>query len=111
SELLAALWTKLGGNRRELQGHGDHRALLKGLGDYRRRALVHVVAALTTLQAMSEDMEDMRERVAAPELVGSRVPVEVHIRSIRSGLERLKEGRVKAKEREEEAIRKILTIA
>ncbi|KZP22540.1 hypothetical protein FIBSPDRAFT_1016802 [Athelia psychrophila] len=100
SELLAELWTKLGGNRRKLQGHGDHLALLKGLGHYRRRAL-----------AMSEDMQDMRERVAAPELVGSRVPVEVHIRSIRSGLERLKEGRVKAKEREEEAIRKILTIA
>ncbi|KZP15346.1 hypothetical protein FIBSPDRAFT_795515, partial [Athelia psychrophila] len=110
TELLAELWTKLGGNRRKLQGHGDHLALLKGLGHYRRRALVHVVGALTTLQAMSEDMQDMRERVAAPELAGSRVPVEVHIRSIRSGLERLKQGRVKAKEREEEAIRRILTI-
>lgn len=110
TELLAALWTKLGGNKRELRGHNDHLALLRGLGDYRKRALVHVVGALTTLQAMSEDMQDMRERVAAPELVGSSVPVEVHIKSIRSGLERLKDGRVKAKEREEEAIRRILSI-
>ncbi|KAF7977164.1 hypothetical protein HWV62_4593 [Athelia sp. TMB] len=110
SELLAALWTKLGGNRAALRGHGDHRALLRGLGDYRKRALVHVIAALSTLQAMSEDMQDMRERVAAPQLAGSRVPVEVHIKSIRSGLERLKDGRVKAKEREEEAMRRVLSI-
>lgn len=110
SELLSALWTQLGGNRRELRGHNEHLRLLRSLGDYRARALVHVVTALQTLQAMSEDMEDMRERVAAPELMGSSIPVEVHMRSIRGGLERLKEGRVKAKEREEEAVRRILAI-
>lgn len=110
SELLSELWTKVGGNKRTLRGYDEHLYLLKNLGDYRKRALVHVVAALQMLQAMSEDMEDMRERVGAPELLGSSIPVEVHIRSIRSGLERLKEGRIKAKEREEEAVRRILVI-
>ncbi|KZP23891.1 hypothetical protein FIBSPDRAFT_858065 [Athelia psychrophila] len=110
SELLSELWTMLGGNRDKLRGQDNHFLLLKGLGDYRSRALAHVESALMTLQAMSEDMEDMRERVAAPELVGSRVPVEVHIRSIRSGLERLMDGRVKAKAKEEEAKRRIFTV-
>jgi hypothetical protein len=110
SELLSELWTKLGGNRRTLQGYDEHLVLLKNLGGYRKRALVHVVTALQTLQAMSEDMEDLRERVAAPEIVGSSIPVEVHMKSIKSGLERLKEGRVKAREREEEAVRRVLAI-
>lgn len=110
SELLAALWTKLGGNRQTLRGYDDHLLLLKNLGDYRKRALVHVVTALQTLQAMSEDMEDLRERVAAPELTGSSIPVEVHMKSIQGGLERLKEGRLKAKEREEKVFKQVLAV-
>jgi hypothetical protein len=110
SELLSDLWTMLGGNRRTLHGYEEHLVLLKDLGGYRKRALVHVVTALQTLQAMSEDMEDLRERVTAPELVGSRIPVEVHMRSIKSGLERLQQGRMKAQEREEEAVKRVLAI-
>jgi hypothetical protein len=110
SELLAQLWTILGGNRPELRRYDDHLQLLKGLDKYRKSALVHVVSALQTLQAMSEDMEDLRERVAAPELTVGKIPVEVHMKSIKSGLERLKEGRLKAKKREEEAIRRVLSI-
>ncbi|KAJ7629424.1 hypothetical protein DFH06DRAFT_1225692 [Mycena polygramma] len=108
SELLGELWTKVGGNRRKLRGYEHHLHLLKGLTDYRKQALVHVVSALQTLTQMSEDIENLRERVAAPELVGSRIPVEVHIRSIQNGLDRLKEGRSKAKVRESEALKRIL---
>jgi len=110
SELLSELWTKVGGNRYALRGHDQHLKLLKDLGGYRKRALVHVVAALQTLRGMSDDMEDLRERVSAPELVGSRIPVEVHMKSIRGGLERLKEGRIKARDREEQAVRRVLMI-
>lgn len=110
SELLAALWTRLGGNRRKLHGVDAYLMLLGNVGSYRTRAFAHVVAALQTLQAMSADMEDLRERVAAPELVGGDIPLEVHVRSIRSGLVRLNEGRLRAKEREEEAVNRILGI-
>lgn len=110
SELLSELWTKVGGNRKKLRGYDDHIRLLQNLGGYRKKALVHVVAALQTLRAMSDDMEDLRERVAAPELAGSKIPVEVHMRSIRSGVERLKEGRIKAKKIEEEAVRRVLAV-
>ncbi|OBZ62674.1 hypothetical protein A0H81_15035 [Grifola frondosa] len=108
SELLSELWTLLGGNRRTLRRYQNHLQLLRDLGAYRARALAHVAAALQTLRSMSEDMEDLRERVAAPELVAQRIPVEVHMRSIRSGMERLREGRLRAKEKEEFLVRRVL---
>lgn len=105
SELLAAFWTKLGGNRDLLRGHDEGRELLDELGVHRSRVLCQVLSALKTLQNMNDDMQNLRARMAAPEIVGSIIPVEFHIQSIRSGLERLTEGRSKAKEREEEARR------
>lgn len=110
SDLLEDLWTKFGGNRKSLRNYEHHLLVLKGLGTYRKQALAHVVAALQTLRAMSEDMEDMRERVAAPDLMGATVPVEVHMKSIQTGLERLQEGRIRAKKLEEDAVRKVLLV-
>ncbi|EMD36725.1 hypothetical protein CERSUDRAFT_65537 [Gelatoporia subvermispora B] len=81
NELLGELWTRIGGNRRFLRN---------------------------TMQGISEEMEEMRDRVAAPDILGERIPVEIHIKSINSGLERLTEGRMEAKEREEEIVKKIL---
>ena len=108
AELLSELWTKLGGNRKTLRNFDSHLLMLKNLGSYRKQALAHVVAALQSLQSMSSDMEEIRERVAAPELTGSKIPIEVHMKSIKSGLERLKEGRLRAKRLEEDAIRRVL---
>ncbi|CAK5265552.1 unnamed protein product [Mycena citricolor] len=107
SELLGELWTILGGNRKKLRGYAHHLEILKGLGQYRIQALAHVISALQTLTQMSEDIENLRERVAAPELTESRIPVHVHIKSIQSGIERIKEGRVKAKEKERTAVGQI----
>lgn len=108
ADLLAELWSMVGGNKRKLRGFDNHLMLLKNLGMYRKKALAHVVAALQTLQGMSTDMEDIRERVSAPELTESKIPVEVHMKSIRGGLERLKEGRVRARRLEEQTMRRIL---
>ncbi|KAG6862463.1 hypothetical protein C0995_000009 [Termitomyces sp. Mi166 len=110
SELLAELWTMLGGNKQQLRNFDGHLSLLRSLSSYRQQALAHVVTALQTLKGMSSDMEDIRERVAAPDLIGSRIPIEVHIKSIKTGLERLQEGRVRAKKLEEDTIRRVLGI-
>ncbi|TDL17407.1 hypothetical protein BD410DRAFT_901493 [Rickenella mellea] len=107
-ELLAALWTQLGGNRAQMRGFDAHLGLLKDVGTYRSRALAHVAAALQTLQALSTDMEELRERVAKPELAGGEIPLEVHVKSIRSGVERLTKGRERAQKREQEAYERIL---
>jgi hypothetical protein len=108
NELLAQLWTILGGNRNELKGMDEHLTLLKGVSGYRDRALAHVVAALQMLETMAEDMEELRERVAAPELVGDAIPIEVHMKSLKSGLERLKGRRTGAKQLEEQILSRIL---
>lgn len=110
SEVLSELWTKLGKNDRKLRGFAKNLMLLKSVGGYRKRALAHVAATLQTLGALSADMEELRSRVAAPDVVGDRVPVGVHMRSIKAGLERLKEGQVKAKERENETMREVFGI-
>lgn len=109
SDLLEELWTRLGGNRKSLQNFDHNLEILKGLAAYRQQAFGHVLAAMQTLQAMSEDMEDIRERVAAPDLAGAKIPVEVHIQSIQIGLDRLRQGRILAKKLEEDAIRSALS--
>lgn len=110
SELLSELWTKLGGNRRALQSYNDNLLLLKDLGLYRKKALAQVMMALQALRTLSDDMEDLRERVANPELVESKIPAEVHLKSIKGGIERLKESRVRAKGQDEAALSKILSL-
>lgn len=111
SELLGALWTKLGGNRRTLMDYERRLSLLKDLSNYRKYAHAHVVAALQTLHSMSEDMEDLRQRVAAPGLASDRrIPLRVHIESIQNGLQRLHEGRVRSKDMEEDAMTRVLRL-
>ncbi|KAF7795270.1 hypothetical protein EIP86_006423 [Pleurotus ostreatoroseus] len=109
-ELFAELWTILGGNRKKVRKVDQHLFLLSSISDYRRRALAQVSAALQTMQGMSEDMEDLRERVAAPELMGERIPVEVHLKSIKAGLDRLQSDRKRTKERDDEVMRRILGV-
>ena len=109
-ELLAELWTRIHGNRRRLKGMNDNLHFLEHVGVWRKKAQETVVATLQTLDTMSEDMEDLRERVAKPELLGERIPPEVHIKSIQAGLERLKVDRKRAKVRGEENLRKVLRL-
>jgi hypothetical protein len=107
-ELLAELWTILGGNRKQLNRMDKHLALLKGLGGYRHRAYARVVAALQVLESTAEEMEELRERVAAPELAGDAIPVDVQMKGIRSGVDRLKELRIGAKQLEEQLRNRVL---
>ncbi|KAI0346384.1 hypothetical protein BDW22DRAFT_747038 [Trametopsis cervina] len=109
-ELLAELWTKLGGNKRKLKGVNSHIWLMQRVGDWRMRAQVHVAATIQALDGMSEDMEDLRERVAQPELIGESIPPEVHMKTIQAGLDRLKTDRRHAKQREEENLQRLLRI-
>ncbi|KAF9257115.1 hypothetical protein L218DRAFT_991170 [Marasmius fiardii PR-910] len=102
SEVLSELWTKFGGNRRILRSYDDNLALLKNLAMYRKQALVQVVTSLQILRSLSDEMEELRERVSVSAIAVDRIPVEVHLKSISSGLERLKITKMKAKEKEKE---------
>ena len=106
-ELLAQLYTISIGNHQP-KAMNEHLALLRGVGGYWDRALIHVVSAWQVLQTMAEDMEGLRERVAIPELVGDVIPIDMHMQSLRGGLERLKRRRRDAKQLEEQLVNQIL---
>ncbi|KAF8263579.1 hypothetical protein EI94DRAFT_1740583, partial [Lactarius quietus] len=76
---------------------GKRRALLNRVGKYRDRARGHVVAALHYLEKTVQDMEELRDRMTSPQLVGETVPIDIHIKRLRFGLLRLKERRASKK--------------
>lgn len=98
-ELLGELWTRWGGNKKAVQDYGGRLALLNGLSSYRKQAALHVKATLRALYTMSDDLEVLREKVAAPGLLEGKLPLHVHMEGIRSGLERLQQGRVASRGR------------
>ena len=99
SELLSELWTILGGNRRRLR-HIDQRLdLLRNVGEYRLRALAHVGRTMQLVLSMSENMEELRVRVATPTLVEDRIPIGVQLHAIRAAVDRITESRRNARER------------
>ena len=108
--LLSDLWTILGGNRAQMRAFNTNLELLRDLGQYRRHAAAHIITAMETVREMGEELEDLRERVAAPDLVGTAIPLEAHIQSIRSGIGRLNERRKITKTREEQSVSHILNI-
>ena len=93
SSLLAELWTLLGGNRRHLADLDKRVQMLKEIGDYRTDAKAHVDKSLVAVQQLGDDMEELRVRVAAPAIIEDRIPIEVQLRSIQSGLERMRSTR------------------
>ena len=55
-------------------------------------------------------MEELRERASAPELTGNDIPMEIHARAIRAGVERLNEGRLRAKQLSESTTKEAFSI-
>jgi hypothetical protein len=111
-EVLSHLWTMLGGNRAQLSKYNKQLQLLRHVGEYRKIAFAHVSATILKLQAMGAELEDLRMRVGSAELQRDygkeEVPLEVHIESIRMGVERLEAGRERAREVERGHVRRVL---
>jgi hypothetical protein len=94
-ELLSSLWTKLGGNRGDVKANTKSLNLLANISAYRKRAVNHVSNTLLKLQEIQAELENLREGVAAPEMLGYRsdLPLEYHIDAIGKGVERLQVSR------------------
>lgn len=109
-ELFANLWTKLGGNRNSVAKLDAQLAILKDVTGYRKLAWAHVAGTIVRLQAIAANLEDLRERVAAPEVVGIRdeLPLEMHIREITMGVERLELAREEGRAIEGQRMQSIL---
>lgn len=109
-ELFLQLWTLLGGNRGSVKKHDEQLKLLGQLTIYRRTAWDHVSGTMLKLQAIAADLEDLRERMAAPDLLRTRndIPLRMHIEHIQLGLDRLETQRSNVRQVEGQTQRKVL---
>ncbi|KAI9806498.1 MAG: hypothetical protein M1833_003685 [Piccolia ochrophora] len=109
-EILSQLWTMIGGNRGKLNKMNRQLHLLEQVSVYRKTAYAHVSGTILRLQEIGAGLEDLRERVGAPELLRDRsdIPLSVHIENIQAGVERLENGRSHAKRLENDQLRKRL---
>ncbi|KAF8757535.1 hypothetical protein RHS01_03175 [Rhizoctonia solani] len=82
--------------------------LLQTIQDDRKRALNHVADVLFKLEQMSQDLHNLREGVATPLIIAgsAQVPIESHIKHIRSGTDRLMNGQTRMRGIEDEYRRK-----
>ena len=109
-EILSELWTMVGGNRGKINKMDRQLNLLTQVGVYRKIAFAHVSGTIIRLQGIGAGLEDLRERVGAPELLRDRsdIPLSAHIENIQKGVERLEEGRNHARKLENEHIKQTL---
>jgi hypothetical protein len=109
-ELLASLWTWLGGNKGSVKRLEQHLLLLRSVNQYQKTAWQHISATILKLQTIANQLEDLRERVAAPGNVGVReeLPLEFHIENIRLGVERLEGARGESRRVQGEIYRKMV---
>lgn len=109
-EILSELWTMVGGNRGKLNKMNRQLNLLQHVGIYRKTAYAHISGTILRLQAIGAGLEDLRERVGAPELLRDRahVPLSVHIENIQLGVERLESSRQNTRKLENEHIKQTL---
>lgn len=63
TNVLAKLWTVVGGNKRELEDFNRQLALLKGLRIHGRRVLAPVTAIRTSILAVVNRLEEMRKHL------------------------------------------------
>ena len=82
--------------------------LLKNVENYKRKALAHVTVILETLHTLDAGVEELRARMAAPDIVEDKILLEVHIMNIKAGVDRLKEGQVRASMRYASNVDKVL---
>jgi hypothetical protein len=98
--LLASFWTMLGGNRRELHRLDDSLKRLGTLDQYHQRMLAYVGGTQRQLRTMRSEWLNFRNRAIS---TSQHIPVQIHMRSLTNGLDRLtlQQGKIKGKEQKE----------
>ena len=97
TELLGSFWNKPDVNPFDLlKGMDLVLDSLRNVENHRRNTLANVVGTMQTLRTLDADMEELRKRVAVRDIVGEKIPIEMHIRSIKAAADRLKKRQAKA---------------
>ncbi|GKT64561.1 hypothetical protein ColTof4_06955 [Colletotrichum tofieldiae] len=110
-EVLWTLWTLVGANNRRLHNLNAQLSLLRQVDRQRSTAVAQVSALIVDLEKIQAGLGDLRDRVAAPELVrdsAAAIPLSVHIETIDRGVERLEDARQRIRANENDRIREAL---
>lgn len=109
-ELLAQLWTIVGGNKSKLKNNNKKLLLLRNVSAYRKKALNHVSETLLKLREIQAELENLREGVEAPAVLGYRdeLPISYHLDLIDRGVDRLRTARGESMRVEGETYRNLV---
>ncbi|KAK1974014.1 hypothetical protein LZ30DRAFT_741762 [Colletotrichum cereale] len=110
-EVLWTLWTLVGANNKRLHNLNAQLSLLRQVDRQRSTAVAQVSALIVDLEKIQAGLGDLRDRVAAPELVrdsAAAIPLIVHIETIDRGVERLEDARQRIRANENDRIREAL---
>ncbi|KAI8944364.1 hypothetical protein F4801DRAFT_223501 [Xylaria longipes] len=104
------LWTLIGANNRRLQNLRAKLSLLRQVDTQRRSAVAQLVGMVHDLGDIQTKLGDLRDRVAAPELLAdtTSIPLSVHIETINAGVERLEAARIRIRAQENERLQEAL---
>ena len=109
-EVLAELWSRLGGNRKQKAVFESQIKVLKQISIYGQAAYTNIGDAILKLQTMSAEIDQLKERLVSVD-AGSektRVPLSVHLENIQLGVERLEEARGSARNARMEKSRAVI---
>jgi hypothetical protein len=101
NEVFWTLWTLVGANTRRLHNLKAQLGMLRQVEVQRTSAVDQLVGLVHDLGDIQTKLSDLRDRVAAPELLSDKsIPLSVHIETINAGVERLESarGRIRAEE-------------
>lgn len=97
----AKMWTWSSVNK------GKFKEVLKDMDKYRQQVLPRLVGTSQTLHTMIVEMEELRRKVAAPDVVRGCGHAEIQVTSIEMSVERLRLWLSRYKERQEENIARV----
>jgi len=124
--VLWTLWTVVGANRPQLNRLNSQLDLLRQVERQRTSAVAQLVTLVHDLGDIQTKLSDLRDRVAAPEVVedglpelggmgggrgAGRVPLSVHIETINAGVDRLEGARSRIRAEENERLQRALARA
>lgn len=109
-EVLAELWSRLGGNRKQKAMFEWQLKVLKQISIYGQAAYTNIGGAILKLQTMSAEIDQLKERLVSVDSGSEkgRVPLSVHLENIQLGVERLQEARGYARDARMEKRRAVI---
>ena len=79
-------------------------SMLANIARYHKQARAHISSTLDYLLKLSTDLDELRNGVSHSTLVGETTLIEVHLDTIRMGVQRLEDGRKRAIARSQETL-------